>query len=65
MPSPISVTSGDGVARLEWDGEVNTDELRREVAAALTDHSRVEALVAVDDAAAQRVRPGQACTARA
>lgn len=54
MPSPISVTSGDGVARLDWDGEVSTDELRREVAAALTEHSRVEVLVAVDDTAAQR-----------
>ena len=54
MPSPISVTSGDGVARLEFDGEVSTDELRREVASALTEHSRVEALVAVDDSSAQR-----------
>jgi 8-oxo-dGTP pyrophosphatase MutT (NUDIX family) len=54
VPSPISVTSSDGVARLAWDGEVSTDELRREVASALTEHSRVEALVAVDDRDAQR-----------
>ncbi|NYE37762.1 8-oxo-dGTP pyrophosphatase MutT (NUDIX family) [Nocardioides cavernae] len=54
MPSPISLTSDDGVARLEWDGEVSTDELRREVASALTGHSRVEVLVDVDDAPAQR-----------
>ena len=39
MPSPISVTSGDGVARLEWEGEVSTDELRREVAAHFTDYT--------------------------
>ena len=54
MPSPISVTSGDGVARLAWEGEVSTDELRREVAAALAAHSRVEAHVGVDDVTAQR-----------
>ncbi|RYC14680.1 NUDIX domain-containing protein [Nocardioides zhouii] len=54
MPSPISVTSGDGVARLQWAGEVSTDELRREVAEALTGHSRVEALVASGDTTGQR-----------
>ena len=54
MPSPISVSSGDGVARLQWVGEVNTDELRREVAEALTEHSRVEALVGARDAVGQR-----------
>ena len=54
MPSPISVSSGDGVARLQWVGEVNTDELRREVAEALTEHSRVEALVGAGDAVGQR-----------
>ena len=54
MPSPISLTSGDGVARLAWEGEVSTDELRREVAAALAAHSRVEVHVDADDAAAQR-----------
>ena len=55
MPSPISVSSGDGVARLQWVGEVNTDELRREVAEALTEHSRVEALVGAGDVVGQRV----------
>jgi 8-oxo-dGTP pyrophosphatase MutT (NUDIX family) len=54
VPSPISVTSGDGVARLQWEGDVSTDELRREVADALTGHSRVEALVASGDTAGQR-----------
>lgn len=54
MSSPISVTSHDGVARLGWSGEVSIDELRREVAEALTRHSRVEALVPVDDATAHR-----------
>jgi len=54
VPSPISVSSGDGVARLQWVGEVNTDELRREVAEALTEHSRVEALVGAGDAVGQR-----------
>jgi len=48
------VTSSDGVARLAWHGEVSTDELRREVASALTAHSRVEVLVAVEDRDAQR-----------
>jgi 8-oxo-dGTP pyrophosphatase MutT (NUDIX family) len=48
------VTSGDGVARLAWDGEVSTDELRRVVAAALAEHSRVEVHVGVDDVGAQR-----------
>jgi 8-oxo-dGTP pyrophosphatase MutT (NUDIX family) len=54
VASPISVTSGDGVARLAWEGEVSTDVLRREVAAALTAHSRVEVHVGVDDVGAQR-----------
>lgn len=54
MPDPITVTSHDGVARLRWSGEVSVDELRREVAEALTAHSRVEALVPVDDPDAHR-----------
>jgi len=54
VPSPISVSSGDGVARLQWTGEVNTDELRREIAEALTRHSRVEALVGAGDTSGQR-----------
>ena len=54
MPSPITVTSDDGVARLDWAGEVSTDELRRVVAEALTGHTRVEALVASGDTVGQR-----------
>ncbi|MCF6379677.1 NUDIX hydrolase [Nocardioides KLBMP 9356] len=54
MPSPITLTSADGVARLEWTGEVSTDELRRVVAEALTGHTRVETHVASDDPAGQR-----------
>lgn len=52
---PISVESvAEGVARLSWTGEPNIDEMRREVATALTDHGRVEALVDPDDPSAQR-----------
>ena len=54
MPSPITVTPGDGVVRLAWTGEVSTDELRREIAEAMTEQPRVEALVDADDAIAQR-----------
>lgn len=54
MPSPINVTSDDEVARLDWAGEVSTDELRREVAEALVGHTRVEALVASADTTGQR-----------
>ena len=54
MPSPITLTSEHGVARLEWEGEVSTDELRREVAEALTGHTRVEALVGSGDTLGQR-----------
>ena len=54
MPSPITLTSGDGVARLQWQGEVSTDELRREVAEALTGHTRVEAWVGSTDPTGQR-----------
>ena len=54
MASQIFVSSDDGVARLEWAGEVNADELRREIAQALIDHPRVEALVGTDDSTGQR-----------
>jgi 8-oxo-dGTP pyrophosphatase MutT (NUDIX family) len=54
VPTPITVTSADGVARLEWTGDVSIDELRREVAEALVGHSRVEALVASADSLGQR-----------
>jgi 8-oxo-dGTP pyrophosphatase MutT (NUDIX family) len=52
---PISVTTvAEGVARIQWQGEPSIDELRREVAAALGDHQRVETLVGTEDRAAQR-----------
>ena len=55
MGDPISVTTvAEGVARIQWQGEPSIDELRREVAAALGDHQRVETLVGTDDRAAQR-----------
>ncbi|GAA1434716.1 hypothetical protein GCM10009641_28840 [Mycobacterium cookii] len=54
MPSPITVTPAEGVVRLAWTGEVSTDELRREIAEAMTEQPRVEALVDADDAVAQR-----------
>jgi len=52
--APTLITVADGVARLAWTGDPNIDELRRLVASALTEHSRVEALVDPDDTAAQR-----------
>ncbi|TNM41148.1 NUDIX domain-containing protein [Nocardioides albidus] len=64
MPEPeISHrTVDDGIARLTWTADLTergwqaaVDVVRREVAAALTDHDRVEVKVAVDDAEAQRV----------
>jgi len=54
VPSPISVSSEGSVARLDWAGDVNTDELRREIAEALTAHTRVEALVGAGDTVGQR-----------
>ena len=55
MGDPISVTTvAEGVARIQWQGEPSVDELRREVAAALGDHQRVETLVGTEDRAAQR-----------
>jgi len=54
VPSPITLTSDGEVARLEWSGEVSTDELRREVAEALVEHTRVEAWVGSSDSTGQR-----------
>ena len=52
---PTTVTRvSDGVARISWVPGENVDVVRREVAAALVDHPRVEAHVAVDDETAQR-----------
>jgi 8-oxo-dGTP pyrophosphatase MutT (NUDIX family) len=53
---PTSVTTvADGVARISWPPGEPVDVVRHEVAAALTSHARVEALVDPDDEAAQRV----------
>ena len=55
MGDSISVTTvSEGVARIRWHGEPVIDELRREIAGALTDHARVEALVDLDDREGQR-----------
>ena len=52
---PTTVTPlGEGVARIAWVKDENVDVVRREVAAALVDHQRVEAHVAVDDETGQR-----------
>ncbi len=48
--TPVS----DGVARISWAPDENIDVVRREVAAALIDHARVEAHVSIDDETAQR-----------
>lgn len=55
MSQPITVTTvAEGVARLSWTPQHTVDEVRRQVAAALTDHPRVETLIDPDDHAAQR-----------
>ncbi|WP_312856319.1 NUDIX hydrolase [Nocardioides pelophilus] len=55
-------TVSDRVARIHWSPELSergwqaaVDVVRRDVAAALVDHDRVEALVAVDDAQSHRI----------
>jgi 8-oxo-dGTP pyrophosphatase MutT (NUDIX family) len=55
-------TVDDGVARLTWTSDLTergwqaaVDVVRRQVAAALTEHERVEVKVAIDDADAQRI----------
>jgi 8-oxo-dGTP pyrophosphatase MutT (NUDIX family) len=53
-PLTTVTTVADGVARISWAGDEPVDVIRREVAAALTTHARVEALVDPDDAKAQR-----------
>jgi len=47
-------TVGEGVARISWEPGEPIDVVRREVAAALMTHVRVEALVDPDDAQGQR-----------
>jgi len=48
------VTIAEGVARITWNDGDPSDVVRHEVAAALTRHHRVEALVDPDDERAQR-----------
>jgi hypothetical protein len=53
-PSTIVTTVADGIARITWSPDQPVDVVRHEVAAALVDHARVEALVDPDDETAQR-----------
>lgn len=57
MKEPLTTvtTVADGIARISWQSGQPVDVVRHEVAAALTTHARVEALVDPDDPAAQRV----------
>ncbi|MGZ6733516.1 MAG: NUDIX hydrolase [Nocardioides sp.] len=54
-PLTIVTTVADGVARIEWPADVPASVVRREVAAALTAHARVEVLLDPRDETAQRV----------
>ncbi|WP_338144064.1 NUDIX hydrolase [Nocardioides turkmenicus] len=54
MSEPETTTIAEGVARIEWAAGEAVDVVRREVAAALLTHHRVEALVAPEDTAEQR-----------
>ncbi len=47
-------TLADGTARITWPAHENVDVVRRDVAAALVEHHRVEAWVDVSDEARQR-----------
>jgi 8-oxo-dGTP pyrophosphatase MutT (NUDIX family) len=53
--STTVTTVAEGIARISWAADQPVDVLRHEVAAALVDHARVEALVDPADEAAQRV----------
>jgi len=54
-PAAPSVTAvGEGTARISWSPDENIDVVRRDVAAALVEHHRVEAWVDVADEAGQR-----------
>lgn len=56
MSESIDVTTvAAGIARLAWSHEHTIDDVRREVAAALREHGRVETWVDPDDQAAQRM----------
>lgn len=53
-PTTTVTTVAEGVARISWTPDQPVDVVRHEVAAALVDHARVEALVDPGDEAAQR-----------
>jgi 8-oxo-dGTP pyrophosphatase MutT (NUDIX family) len=53
-PRTTVTTVADGIARISWSPDQPVDVVRHEVAAALVDHARVEALVDPEDEAAQR-----------
>jgi 8-oxo-dGTP pyrophosphatase MutT (NUDIX family) len=53
-PDPLVTTVAQGVARISWSPEQPVDVVRHEVAAALLEHARVEALVDPGDEVAQR-----------
>lgn len=55
MTPPLVTTVADGVARIFWDPDEHTDVVRRELAAALMTHPRVEALLVPGDERAHRV----------
>ncbi|CAB4702713.1 MAG: NUDIX domain-containing protein [Actinobacteria bacterium] len=52
---PTLTTVADGIARISWVPGESVDVVRREVAAALTSHARVEVWVDPDDDSAQRI----------
>ncbi len=61
-PEIRHTTVDDGIARLTWTSDLTergwqaaVDVVRRQVAAALTEHDRVEVKVAIDDPEAQRI----------
>jgi 8-oxo-dGTP pyrophosphatase MutT (NUDIX family) len=54
QPLTTVMTVADGVARISWVDDEPVDVVRREVAAALSTHARVEALVDPDDTRGQR-----------
>ena len=53
-PDPLVTTVAEGVARISWSPEQPVDVVRHEVATALLEHARVEALVDPDDESGQR-----------
>ena len=53
-PTTTVTTVAEGIARISWTPDQPVDVVRHEVAAALVDHARVEALVDPGDETAQR-----------